>query len=166
MLIFFSNYKLCSHCTCVGLSRGTPRPATEVPAPGADSGRGDHGRRAPAAPRHPQGTPPRRGPAARRLCGCQRGQPLAGRPGRWAAACVAHILLLRAGELQHLRCGDVTQTTQNGRRCLLFHVLPIKGAPGVARPRHPIIVPAVPHDPACPVAAVARLLSNLRLYRN
>jgi len=75
----------------------------------------------------------------------------------WAAACLANVLLLRGGELAHLRYCDMKQATFEGRDCLLFEVLALKKADGAAHQRYPIIVPKAPGDPACAVAALARL---------
>lgn len=75
----------------------------------------------------------------------------------WAATCVAHILMLRGGEIQHLRFCDATYAPQGGRQCILFRVLAIKMKSGMVKARHPILVPEVPGDPACPYAALEHL---------
>jgi hypothetical protein len=75
----------------------------------------------------------------------------------WAAACLANVLLLRGGELAHLRYCDMKLATFDGRDCLLFDVLALKKAGGAASRRYPILVPEAPDDPACAVAALARL---------
>jgi len=75
----------------------------------------------------------------------------------WAAACLANILLLRGGELAHLCYCDMKQATFDGRDCLLIEVLALKKADGATHRRYPILVPVAPGDPACAVAALARL---------
>jgi hypothetical protein len=75
----------------------------------------------------------------------------------WAAACLANVLLLRGGELAYLRYCDMKQAVFEGRECLLFEVLALKKADGATHRRYPIVVPEAPGDPACAVAALARL---------
>jgi hypothetical protein len=79
---------------------------------------------------------------------------------RWAAACLANTILLRAGELQHLRHRDATFTSHSGRRCLLIQVKPLKKCGGVATKaaRVPTLIPEIPGDQACAYAALKRLL--------
>jgi len=40
----------------------------------------------------------------------------------WAAACLANVLLLRGGELAHLRYCDMKQATFDGRDCLYIYM--------------------------------------------
>jgi len=70
---------------------------------------------------------------------------------------LANVLLLRGGQLTHLRYCDMKQATLDGRDCLLFEVLALKKADGATHRRYPILVPVAPGDPACAVAALARL---------
>jgi len=73
----------------------------------------------------------------------------------WATAAVAHVCLLRAGELKHLRHCDAQWATRDGRCCLVLHVLPIKKRKLASRV--PIIIPMI-GGPACPCAAFRRRL--------
>lgn len=82
-------------------------------------------------------------------------------PDEWAAVCCAVPLLLRGGEVRHIRQKDVSFERRHGRKCLIVQVKAIKQArkrAGTDGRRYEHFIPEAPGDAACAFAAVARIL--------